>query len=88
MGYYEFETKKKIVMNLQFIYTEEEEVSEIGNKLYESLFHEYLPEHLQLRLLIEVCKKGWEYLSFFIGKFIKILKRFKKISESDFIAEV
>lgn len=43
MGYSEFETKKKIVMNLQFLFEEEEEISSIGTKLFDTLFHGYLP---------------------------------------------
>jgi hypothetical protein len=52
MGYLEFETKKKVIMNLRFIYPDEPEIEEIATKLYSSLFHGFIPEKLQLKLLI------------------------------------
>jgi hypothetical protein len=34
MGYLEFETKKKTIMNLQFIFPDEPEIEAIATKLY------------------------------------------------------
>jgi len=46
--------------------------------MFDTMFQGYLPENIQLRFLIETCKRGWEYLSFFIGNFIKIIKQYRE----------
>lgn len=81
MGYLESETKKKVIVNLQLILPDEPEIEEIAAKMYSSLLHGFLPERLQLQLLIEVCKRGWEYFSFFIGRFIKTVRKFKILND-------
>jgi hypothetical protein len=63
-------------------------VAEIASLIYEKMFQGYLPEYLQLRVLFELCKRGWEYFSFFLGRFIKLLKKHKSIRGDSFIEEV
>ena len=76
-------------MSVQYLFPQEQEaVAEIAGILYDKLFQGYLPEALQLRILIELCKRGWEYFSFFLGRFIKILRRYKNLREEDFLLEV
>lgn len=89
MGYREPETRTRVVLNVQYLYPQEQEVvGEIAGLLYDKLFQGYLPEALQLRVLMEVCRRGWEYLSFFLGRFIKILRKYKNLREDDFLYEV
>lgn len=89
MGYNEIETKRRIVISVQYLFPQEQEVvAEIAGILYDKLFQGYLPEALQLKILIELCKRGWEYFSFFLGRFIKILRKYKTLREDDFILEV
>ena len=89
MGYKDTQTRKKLVATVGFLYPDERDsVVKIATILYDTLFQGYLPEFLQLRLLLEVCKRGWEYFGFFIAKFIKILKKNASLKEENFICEV
>jgi hypothetical protein len=89
MGYKEKETRQRVVMNVQYLFPNEQEVvGDITGLLYDNLFHGYLPEHLHLKFLVELCKRGWEYFSFFVGNFINILKKYRHLKEEAFIEEV
>ena len=47
-------------MNVQYIFPEEKEsIGDVASIVYDKLFQGYLPETLQLKVLLELCKRGW-----------------------------
>ena len=56
--------------------------------MFDKLFQGYLPDNMQLKLLIEICKRGWEYLAFFIGSFIRLLKKYNIIGPEKYAEEL
>ena len=60
MGYKDIETRKRFIMNVQYIFPEEKEsIGDVASIVYGKLFQGYLPETLQLKVLLELCKRGW-----------------------------
>ena len=56
--------------------------------LFDCLLHGYLPPVLQLRALLETCRRGWQYLSFLMGRYLALLKRRPTLSEDAFAGEL
>lgn len=53
-------------------------IREIAEIMYNNLFYGYLPDNLQLQAIIEICRRGWEYMTFLIYRIIRVLLKLRK----------
>ena len=57
------------------MFDENNGAGEVASMMYDGLFQGHLPTDLQMKALLEVCRRGWEYLTFLICRLIKLLKK-------------
>ena len=60
--------------NVALYFNSAANVIEIAGLMYDHLLQGYLPEKLQLRCLLELCLRGWEYFSYLICRLIQIIR--------------
>ena len=80
MGFFDKDTRQRVISNASLFFNESINVEEVVGIMYDNLLQGYLPEKLQLKALLEVCRRGWEYFSFLICRMIKIVKNINNIA--------